>query len=131
MPPATMLARTKAAPGSVSGGNLNRRNAIRAFEKHTSAYSETGDFNSAISDYTMGLEFDPKAELIYAFRGEMYGKKADYEAAIKDLTKSLELKVNSIAYVDRARIYEKMGDHARAITGLTLRRLSLMQVLPL
>ena len=109
----------KGCTSLISGGNLNRRNAIRAFEKRASAYSETGNFDSAISDYTMALGFDPKAELIYAFRGEMYGKKADYEAAIRDLTKSLELKINSIAYVNRARIYEKMGDHARAITGYT------------
>ncbi len=109
----------KGCTSLISGGNLNRRNAIRAFKKRASAYSETGNFDSAISDYTMALEFDPKAELTYAFRGEMYGKKADFEAAIRDLTKSLELKANSIAYVDRARIYEKMGDHARAITDYT------------
>ena len=48
----------------------------------------------------------------YDFRGRLYGKKADYAAAIRDLTKSLELKPSIFAYADRAEIYEKTGDHA-------------------
>ena len=47
----------------INGGNLNRRNAIRAFENRASAYAETGNFDAAIADYTMSIEFDPKAEL--------------------------------------------------------------------
>ena len=103
----------------INGGNLNRRNAIRAFENRASAYAETGNFDAAISDYTMSIEFDPKAELTYAFRGRLYGKKADYAAALTDLTKSLEVKPSIFAYADRAEIYEQIGDHARAIADYT------------
>ena len=40
-------------------------------------------------------------------------------AALTDLTKSLEVKPSIFAYADRAEIYEKMGDHARAIADYT------------
>ena len=72
----------KGCTSLINGGNLNRRNAIRAFEKRASAYEETGDFDAAIADYTMSIEFDPKAELTYDFRGRLYGKKTDYATAI-------------------------------------------------
>ena len=83
----------------INGGNLNRRNAIRALENRASA--------------------NPKAEMTYDFRGRLYGKKADYAAALTDLTKSLEVKPSIFAYADRAEIYEKMEDHARAIADYT------------
>ena len=37
----------------------------------------------------------------------------------RDLTKSLEVKPSIFAYADRAEIYEKMGDHAQAISDYT------------
>ena len=67
----------------------------------------------------MSIEFNPKAEMTYDFRGRLHGKKADYAAALTDLTKSLEVKPSIFAYADRAEIYEKMGDHARAIADYT------------
>ena len=109
----------KGCTSLINGGNLNRRNALRAFEHRASAYTETGDIDAAIADYTMSIEFNPTAEMSYDFRGRLHGKKADYVAAITDLTKSLELKPSIFAYADRAEIYEKMGDYARAIADYT------------
>ena len=109
----------KGCTSLINGGNLNRRNALRAFEHRASAYTETGDIDAAIADYTMSIEFNPTAEMSYDFRGRLHGKKADYVAAITDLTKSLELKPSIFAYADRAEIYEKIGDYARAIADYT------------
>ena len=103
----------------IVGGQLDRANAIRAFERRGSAYSETGNFDAAISDYSMAIEFDPAARLTYASRARVYSKKADYAAAIQDLTKSIAIKPNSFNFVERAQVYEKLGNHERAIADYT------------
>ena len=103
----------------IVGGQLDRANAIRAFERRGSAYSETGNFDAAISDYSMAIEFDPAARLTYASRARVYSKKADYAAAIQDLTKSIAIKPDSFNFVERAQVYEKLGNHERAIADYT------------
>ena len=49
------------------------------------------------------------------FRGRLYGKKAQYPDAVNDLTKSIEIKPNFLAFFDRAQVYENMGENARAV----------------
>ena len=51
----------KGCTSLIEGGRLNRPNAIRAFDRRASAYTEAGDIDAAIADYTMSIEFNSKA----------------------------------------------------------------------
>ena len=63
------------------------------------AYSETKQSRKALSDYSSALAIDPNNAKIYVNRGWEYlrGECKDYDKAIEDLTKAIELDENSKA----------------------------------
>lgn len=83
------------------------------------------DFSDvAIADFSKLVELDDKNAYAYANRGLLYGeKKGDYEQAITDCTKAIEIASASDdygnwsiaqAYRTRRKVYLKMGDTEKA-----------------
>ena len=59
---------------------------------------------------------NPQDHVFYNNRGIDYGEKGEYDLAIKDFTKAIELKPDyAIAYNNRAAVYRSKGKHDLAI----------------
>lgn len=48
-------------------------------------------YNDAISDYSKTIEIDPRNAYAYYNRGISYDKMGDYNLAIKDFARAIEL----------------------------------------
>ena len=55
------------------------------------AYTENGDYDSAIKDLDRVIEIWPDNTYAYSARGDAYSKKGDREQAIADLDRAIEL----------------------------------------
>ena len=59
---------------------------------------------------------DPQDHVFYNNRGIDYGERGEYDLAIKDFTKAIELKPDyAFAYNNRGAVYRSKGDHDLAI----------------
>ena len=59
---------------------------------------------------------NPQDHVFYNNRGINYGEKGEYDLAIKDFTKAIELKPDyAIAYNNRGAVYRSKGEHDLAI----------------
>ncbi|MDE0405297.1 MAG: tetratricopeptide repeat protein [Nitrospira sp.] len=67
------------------------------------------------------LEQEPRAKAsVYVKRGAAYIQKGEYEKAIEDCTKAVELNpAHANAYINRGIAYDKKGDHDLAIKDYT------------
>ena len=74
------------------------------------------DYYEAIKLYDEALKFGNYAEIYYN-RGTVYGKELkQYETAIQDFNKAIELNPNYFeAYTNRGLIYDNLGKYERAI----------------
>ena len=74
----------------------------------------------AIEVYRYAIDLNSYNTGAYNNRGIAYGKKDEYELAIKDLTKAIELDPSFIiAYYNRGIAYRQQGDSELAIKDLT------------
>ena len=63
---------------------------------------------------------DPNKPYFYLWRGVVYYQQGDYDSAIEDVTKALELEPdNAPAYIHRSLIYRTKGDYDSAIEDVT------------
>ena len=118
-------------------------NFFGGYEKRARAYVITGDTDRAISDYSKMIEIESSdaiedtARVIsdyskmmkigsrggargYIGRGQVYRLKGDYDSAIRDFTKAIELKFYFQAYRERAIVYHLKGNYGAALTDYTL-----------
>jgi TonB family protein len=85
------------------------------YQKRAGAYVNSGDLDSAISDYSKAIELKSSDVSSYLNRGMAYSQKKNYDLAIKDYDKAIELDPKDLlAYLNRADSYEKKGDMKKA-----------------
>lgn len=85
-------------------------------------------YEEALADYEILLEEfpdNPNSYILYNNRASLYQEINDYDKALIDANKSIELKGDyAIAFINRAELYMKMGDKLRACqdfeTGIKL-----------
>lgn len=77
------------------------------------------EYNSAIECFDSAIAMDENDEFAYAFRAKVKYYLKDYEGAISDAEKSLELRKTSYAYNARANVKLIKGDFQGAIEDLT------------
>ena len=66
-------------------------------------------------DHSIGEWTQPNDAQAYYSHGRAYYVKADYDRAIADFNRVIELKPNyALAYELRGKAYQKKGDHDRA-----------------
>ena len=98
------------APGEIASDR-----AI-AYYSRGGAFSNKGDRDRAIADYTMAIKANPQYADAYAGRGIVYQAKGDRDRALADYTKAIEINPRyAEAYVGRGIIYRARGDSDRAI----------------
>ncbi len=104
---------------------LEPTNRLRYFGR-ASFYEKRGDLESAVADYDRALKSTPNDELATIYRhvtvhkilsrGLAAKQKKDWEAALKDFNRVLELeRENAFAYYLRGSLYTTKGDLDRAL----------------
>ena len=80
------------------------------------AYSENGDQDRAIAEFSKAIALKPDFADAYNNRGVAYGKKSDSDHAIVDFNTAIELNPDyAKAYNNRGVVYGLKGDFDRAI----------------
>jgi len=86
-----------------------------AYNNRGNAYSDKGQYDQAISDYTKALEINPRYARPYYNRGSAYARKGQYDQAISDYTKALEINPRyARAYYNRGSAYARKGQYDKA-----------------
>ena len=79
-------------------------------------YSENGDQDRAIAEFSRAIALKPDFAYAYYNRGFTHEVKGEYDRAIVDYTKAIELKPNFVeAYNNRGAAYGNRGNYDRAI----------------
>lgn len=77
--------------------------------------SLNGDSDKALKYYDKAVEFSPNSSQPYYWRGNMYHCLKQYDKAIADMNKCIELGHNSVGYLKLGDIYKDMGKYELAI----------------
>ena len=86
-----------------------------AHNNRGNAYSRKGDFDRAIEDYGLAIQFNPNYDKAFNNRGVAFQKKGELDRAIKDFNEAIQLNPNyGNAFANRAETYQKKFDFAHA-----------------
>lgn len=95
-------------------------NDVLAYYNRGWAYGLKGDYEKAVSDFTIAIVLDFTGAEAYSGRGQMYYEKRDYTNAISDFTKVIELEPDDAnAYNNRGHAHRRQDDYANAIVDYT------------
>lgn len=84
------------------------------------AKAEHGDYRSAIQDYTIAIDFNPKLQLVHHQRALAKFKLGDYSGTIADCTREIEIRPTSdVAYCLRGQTQSICGRDALAVDDLS------------
>lgn len=109
-------------PADAQGGGVSIVVGVDIFERAGQAF-DAGNFERAITDYSLFILLNPTFSQAYFQRGVSYTQLNDYEKALADLTSSLALPQPSPdftvrAYSVRAFIYQQLADLDAALKDL-------------
>jgi tetratricopeptide (TPR) repeat protein len=108
--------RIGACTALIQSGRLNSKNLAAAF---IIAYQGKQDNDRAIQDYTQTLLLSPTNVLAYNNRGNVYLNKREYDLAIKDYDRVIEIEPNADRYLNRGVAYANKGNFDQAIRDYT------------
>ncbi|MBL8153550.1 MAG: tetratricopeptide repeat protein [Anaerolineae bacterium] len=109
-------------PAGDQGGGVSIVVGVDVFERAGQAF-DAGNFEQAITDYSLFILLNPTFSQAYFQRGVSYTQLNDYDKALADLTSSLTLPQPSPdftvrAYSVRAFIYQELADLDAALKDL-------------
>ena len=79
-------------------------------------YSESEQYQKAISYFAKAIELNPNLAMAYYNRGTTYYDLGQYPKAISDFTRAIELNPEfALAYSNRGVAYAKLGEYQKAI----------------
>ena len=85
--------------------------SAEAYWEHGCAYSEGGDYDRAIADYTKAMQLDPKYRNAYIHRANAYSKKGNPGQAVADYSKAIALDPEYyLPYIYRGLAYANKGN---------------------
>src|SRR5580765_7256996 len=92
----------------------NRRLAMDYLNRGTKEL-EAGNLNLALAHFNHAIELDHNFAAPYFSRGLVRKRQADYDGAISDFTRSIELSPMAEAYLDRGATRKDQGDRDGAM----------------
>jgi tetratricopeptide (TPR) repeat protein len=100
--------------------NPDKKVACATYFCRAFAYSEKGELDEALSDWTAAIQLNPKYAGVYVDRAIVYSKKRNYKLAIGDSTAAIQLNPNNAnAYHNRGAYYYETGEFDKAIADLS------------
>jgi tetratricopeptide (TPR) repeat protein len=105
------------AAGVFTGCILKRPGHARAYVCRGNAYSELGQLDKAVADYSRAIELDPKDALPWFDRGNAYAGLEQYDKAVTDYSQAIALEPKYVpAWNNRGKAYSKLGQPDKAIS---------------
>jgi tetratricopeptide (TPR) repeat protein len=94
-----------------------------AYDNRGNVYTDKGQYDKAISEYTKALKIKPTYAEAYYNRGYTYTIKGKYDDAIRDFDKALELNpkyakayhIRGIAYASKGQYNQAISDYTKAL----------------
>jgi tetratricopeptide (TPR) repeat protein len=92
----------------------------RAARERAHAHYLRGDYDQAIADLTVALQFTPADAALHIDRGLAYEEKPDYDRAIADYTAAIRLAPEEArAWHHRGRVHAARRQYERAVADFT------------
>lgn len=82
-------------------------------------YQENGEYARALDNLDKALRLDPSNTKIFLNRGNTHFFLKNFDRALVDINKSLELKEIPLGYYSRAKVLEAIGETDKAIIDYT------------
>jgi Tfp pilus assembly protein PilF len=96
-------------------------NLPRALFSRGYAYTNLGQWDKSIADYSKAIEINPKYMFAYNNRGQVYGKLSQWDKAIVDYSGAIELDSKYLdAYDNRGVAYGNLGRWDKAIADFSM-----------
>jgi tetratricopeptide (TPR) repeat protein len=109
-------ARIKEATAAIESGELTQSELVEFYLMRAWAWSDQGEPNQSIQDFSKALEYDPHNTEARKGRGWAHGELEDYKAAIEDFSRAATVKPDDPeAYEGRAWSLEKQGQYDPAL----------------
>ena len=90
-----------------------------AYIQRCFAYSEDGNYDSAIADCNTAIQLHPGLALAYSSRGLVQAREGNYEDSISDFTEAVDIDPNlGSAYCDRGEAWLHLSKWDNARTDL-------------
>jgi tetratricopeptide (TPR) repeat protein len=86
-----------------------------ALRSRATLYLSLGRFEDARHDYDKVIENDASDDIAYANRGVANEKLGDLNSAVRDYSRSIELKATTATYVNRGNVYEQLKQPQQAL----------------
>jgi tetratricopeptide (TPR) repeat protein len=84
------------------------------------AYSEKGQLDKALSDWSAAIQLNPKNAAAYYNRGNVYSWRREYNLAIRDATTAIQLRPKyANAYHNRGAFHYDIGEFDKAIADFS------------
>ena len=96
--------------------NPDKNIACYIYFDRAAAYSEKGQLDKALSDWTAAIQFNPKNAPAYYNRAIVYSRRRQYNLAIRDSTTAIQLNPKyANAYHNRGAFHADIGEFDKAI----------------
>jgi tetratricopeptide (TPR) repeat protein len=99
----------------IEGGTLQGAALAKIYWQRAYQFSELGELDRAIADYTEAIRHNPDDTMALLNRAYVLRKKGDYGAAIDDWRRIGALEKSTSWLLGRAGVYDAMGEYHRAI----------------
>jgi tetratricopeptide (TPR) repeat protein len=75
-----------------------------------------GDYQGAVAEYTLAIEFSPNIAVAFSCRGDAYSKLGEAEKAMKDYDRSTQLDPTAVVnYYRRGNLYYSAKNYVQAL----------------
>ena len=108
-----------AAINNLPGQRSMAAQEIGSYVLLSSLQSRQGNYQKMLEILNKGLQRYPNNALLYLNRGTAKSLLRDYQGALNDYTRSIEIKPTSVAYSNRAKIYTALKQHQQALQDFT------------
>lgn len=98
--------------------NLSLNDRAATYSNRGIIYSRRGEYEKALADHTMALEFAPGSAQIHVNRGNVYHHLQQYEAALKEYQVAADLEDGYLAYYNAGLTLLKLKREKEAVEML-------------
>ena len=102
------------------GLSRNRTRKAAFYFNRGVEWTNKGEHDKAIADFTEAIRIDPKLSGAYSNRGSAWDNKGEHDKAIADYTEAIRIDPRlATAYSNRGLVWEKKGALDKAIADCT------------